>query len=127
MAYAAPAGGILCLELLKPTLHTGLQTNPEITRSITIQILSLLVGFLDWIQLFAPNGDFRAECRVIVRHVLEYSLNTVPVRGEIPITFEWDLDPTQLDLNFDSRTRLTGCARGPIRLMRSWPGCYGIP
>lgn len=101
MAYAAPAGGILCLELLKPTLHTGLQANPEITRSTIIQKLSLLVGFLDWIQPLAPNRDLCAECCVIIRHVLDYSLNTVPVRDEIPNTFEWDLDTTQLDLNFE--------------------------
>lgn len=101
MAYAAPAGGILCLELLKPTLHTGLQANPEITRSSIIQKLSLLIGFLDWTRPFAPNADLCADCSLIIRHVLDHSLNTVSLEGEMPNTFEWDLDATQLDFNFD--------------------------
>lgn len=101
MSYAAPAGGILCLELLKPTLNPGHQANPEITRSNIIQKLSLLIGFLDWNQPTAPNNHLCANCSVIIRRVLDYSLNTVATPGaEMPNTFEWDLD-TQLEFNFD--------------------------
>ncbi|KAI1260230.1 hypothetical protein F5Y18DRAFT_405977 [Xylariaceae sp. FL1019] len=42
MAFGVPAGGILCQELLKPTVLN----DPRITRSTIIQKLSLLVGFL---------------------------------------------------------------------------------
>ena len=101
MAYAAPAGGILCLELLKPTLHTGPQANPNITRSSIIQKLSLLVGFLDWIQPFAPNRPLCADCSLIIRHVLDHSLNTVALESTMPNTFAWDLDTTQPDFDFD--------------------------
>lgn len=101
MAYAAPAAGILCLELLKPTLHAGVRASPEITRSIIIQKLSLLVGFFDWNQPISPNGKLCADPCLIIRHVLDHSLNTVPLGAEMPNTFEWDLDTTQPDFNFD--------------------------
>ena len=99
MAYAAPSGGILCLELLKPSLRASPLENPEITRSTIIQKLSLLVGFLDWIKPRAPNKDLCANCSLVIRHVLDHSLNTT-YSAEMPDTFSWDLE-TQLDFNFD--------------------------
>ncbi|TDZ21161.1 hypothetical protein Cob_v006000 [Colletotrichum orbiculare MAFF 240422] len=81
MAYAAPGGGILCLELLKPTLRGGKHPlNPKVTRSSIIQKLSLLVGFLDWVGPTAPNGDLCADCKVIIQHVLDEALNN-PAAG----------------------------------------------
>ncbi|KPM43445.1 hypothetical protein AK830_g3114 [Neonectria ditissima] len=48
MAYGAPGGGILCLELLRPTFRTHPDC-PKLSRSSIIQQLSLLIGFLDWL------------------------------------------------------------------------------
>ncbi|KAK2000425.1 fungal-specific transcription factor domain-containing protein [Colletotrichum falcatum] len=110
MAYAAPGGGILCLELLKPTLHGGNHPqNPKVTRSSIIQKLSLLVGFLDWVSPTAPNGDLCADCKCIIQHVLDQALNgpaasaSSAVGGGFPAALDamdWDLS-TQLDFNFD--------------------------
>lgn len=76
MNYAAPGGGILCMELLRPTF-TGPHhpRNTKITRSSLIQQLSLLVGFLGWVSPGAPNADLCASCRVVIQHVLDHTLN----------------------------------------------------
>ncbi|GKT42411.1 sorbicillinoid biosynthetic cluster transcription factor sor4 [Colletotrichum spaethianum] len=110
MAYAAPGGGILCLELLKPTLHGGNHPqNPKVTRSSIIQKLSLLVGFLDWVGPTAPNGDLCADCKCIIQHVLDQALNSSAasassaIDGGFPAALDamdWDFS-TQLDFNFD--------------------------
>ncbi|WDK17844.1 fungal specific transcription factor domain-containing protein [Colletotrichum graminicola] len=110
MAYAAPGGGILCLELLKPTLHGGNHPqNPKVTRSSIIQKLSLLVGFLDWVSPTAPNGDLCADCKCIIQRVLDQALNgpvasaSSAVDGGFPAALDamdWDFS-TQPDFNFD--------------------------
>ncbi|KAL0937632.1 fungal specific transcription factor [Colletotrichum truncatum] len=115
MAYAAPGGGILCLELLKPTLHGGNHPqNPKVTRSSIIQKLSLLVGFLDWVSPTAPNGDLCAGCKVVIQHVLDQALNnsaaaaagaSASADGGVTLpagldAMDWDFS-TQLDFNFD--------------------------
>ncbi|GAW26765.1 putative fungal specific transcription factor domain-containing protein [Rosellinia necatrix] len=98
MAFGVPGGGILCQELLMPTLHN----DPRITRSSLIQKLSLLVGFLDWIKPTAPNGDLCGKCKSIIKHVLDQALNA-PAAGyeNAPgAAFDWDFT-TQVDFDFD--------------------------
>lgn len=102
MAFAAPAGGVLCHELLKPSvdLSSAFVTRPAgagavgagpatataaampyrtegspITRASMIQKLSLLVGFLDWIRPSAPNADICCEAKVVIQAVLDQALN----------------------------------------------------
>lgn len=79
MGYAAPAGGILCMELLKPTLprpgSSNSSSHPGLTRAAIVQKLSLLLGFLDWIKPTAPNGDLCRECKVVIERVLDHTLN----------------------------------------------------
>ncbi|UNI23105.1 hypothetical protein JDV02_008945 [Purpureocillium takamizusanense] len=70
MGYAAPAGGVLCLELLR---GSGASMS---RRSSVIQQLSLLVGFLDWVGPTAPNGDLCSDVKKVVRHVLDQTLNS---------------------------------------------------
>ncbi|KAI1117658.1 hypothetical protein F5Y14DRAFT_464709 [Nemania sp. NC0429] len=98
MAYGVPAGGILCQELLMPTLHN----DPRITRSSLIQKLSLLVGFLDWIKPTAPNGDLCGKCKTIIKHVLDQALDGPPpgFEGAPGFAFDWDFT-TQVDFDFD--------------------------
>lgn len=100
MAHAAPAGGILCLELLKPTMHGGHPTNPEITRSSIIQKLSLLVGFLDWIKPSAPNRELCVNCKVVIERILNLVLNAAASGEAVPESFEWDLE-APMDFNFE--------------------------
>ncbi|KAI0444663.1 hypothetical protein F4803DRAFT_548907 [Xylaria telfairii] len=98
MAYGVPAGGILCQELLMPTLHN----DSRITRSSLIQKLSLLVGFLDWIKPTAPNGDLCGKCKTIIKHVLDQALNAPPPGYDSApgAAFDWDFT-TQVDFDFD--------------------------
>lgn len=77
MAYAAPAGGVLCNELLKPTIQ--LNSVPSVSKSGIIQQLSLLIGFLDWVSPSAPNGDLCRSCKAVIQHVLDQALNGPPV------------------------------------------------
>jgi len=97
MAYAAPAGGILCMELLRPMLHLR-PGDQSITRSKITQQLSLLIGFLDWVSPSAPNGDLCTSSKTIIQHVLDHSLNA----ASGPQPHEWDLSGDFGDFfNFD--------------------------
>ncbi|KXJ86956.1 hypothetical protein Micbo1qcDRAFT_152534 [Microdochium bolleyi] len=103
MAYGAPAGGILCKELQKPTLPGGRHPDdPQITRSSIIQKLSLLVGFLDWVDPAAPNAELCNDCKTVIKLVLDQTLNgsgglEMPSMAS-QIEFEF---PRGLDFNFD--------------------------
>jgi len=80
MAYGAPAGGILCKELLQGhTLQNGSShpEDPQITRSSIIQKLSLLVAFLDWVDPNAPNADLCKSCKTAIELMLNHALNNV--------------------------------------------------
>ena len=103
VAYAAPAGGILSLELLRPSF-TG-PTHPKdarISRSSIVQQLSLLVGFLDWVRPSAPNGDLCADCKMVIRRVLDHHLNAqAPAQwGGDALPFDWAMD-NQPGFNFE--------------------------
>lgn len=100
MAYAAPGGGILCLELLRPTFHGTHPDCPRLSRSTIIQTLSLLIGFLDWVRPSAPNADLCSDCKTIIQGVLDHNLNA-PAGGTGALdTLDWEF-PMQLDFNFD--------------------------
>lgn len=100
MAYAAPGGGILCQELLKPTFRGAHPKAPELTRSNIIQRLSLLIGFLDWIQPPTANADLCSDCKQIIQRVLDHHLNAETSDGGNIDTFDWNFN-SQLDFNFD--------------------------
>lgn len=108
MAFAAPSGGVLCNELLKPSLqHTPV---PGVTRSGIIQQLSLLSGFLDWVSPSAPNGDLCSSCKAVIQHVLDYALNAPPTEPssaapdnafDFNLDFSSDIDAINGYFNFD--------------------------
>ncbi|KAL6796699.1 hypothetical protein J3E68DRAFT_312607 [Trichoderma sp. SZMC 28012] len=97
IAYAAPGGGIMCMELLEPTFTGAHPKNDKITRASIIQQLSMLVAFLDWVHPPAPNADLCANCKAVIQHVLDHTLNTT-------IESTWpppSLDSLPLDFNFE--------------------------
>lgn len=100
MAHAAPAGGILCLELLNPTFPGKHPRDSRITRSSIIQNLSLLVGFLDWVRPSAPNGDLCMDCKVIIQRVLDHTLNG-SINDDSPRAALACDFPEPLDFNFE--------------------------
>ncbi|KAI0008837.1 hypothetical protein F4779DRAFT_641320 [Xylariaceae sp. FL0662B] len=100
MSYAAPAGGILCMELLKPRLAIAEMTG--MSRSKIVQKLSLLVGYLDWVDPSGPNGKLCQTCKIIIEHVLDQAINDAANRSSPsaaqPFHFE---APAELSFNFD--------------------------
>jgi hypothetical protein len=96
MCYAAPAAGILCMELLRsrgsapstPSRRNSI--HPPITRSRLIQQLSLLVGFLDWVGPMAPNTESCNSVKKTVRHVLDLALNEGVPQVEAPMDWAGD-------------------------------------
>ncbi|KFA55425.1 hypothetical protein S40293_09831 [Stachybotrys chartarum IBT 40293] len=76
LGFGAPGGGVLSMELLRPTFSGPHHPrNRNITRSSIIQQLSLLVGFLGWVGPDAPNADLCAGCRTVIQHVLDHTFN----------------------------------------------------
>ncbi|KAI9148435.1 hypothetical protein HJFPF1_12267 [Paramyrothecium foliicola] len=76
MSYAAPGGGVLSMELLRPTFSGPHHPRKEdMTRSSIVQQLSLLVGFLGWVGPDAPNADLCASCRTVIQQVLDHTFN----------------------------------------------------
>jgi hypothetical protein len=100
MAYGAPASGILCKELQKPSFRGRHPQDPRITRSSIIQKLSLLVGFLDWVDPLAPNADLCNDCSTVIQLVLDQALNDSIEAPSVAGQFEYEF-PTVLDFNFD--------------------------
>ncbi|KAK8094909.1 hypothetical protein PG997_001594 [Apiospora hydei] len=106
MGYGAPAGGVLCMELLNPTLQGAHPKNAEISRSAIIQKLSLLVGFFEWVSPSAPNAALCDNAMVTIKHVLDATLNVDPMAaagaaGQAGMAnMDWNFS-TQVDFNFD--------------------------
>ncbi|KAI0162208.1 hypothetical protein GGR57DRAFT_314712 [Xylariaceae sp. FL1272] len=101
MSYAAPPGGILCMELLKPRLDIAEKTG--ISRSKIVQKLSLLVGYLDWVNPTGPNGKLCQTCKLVIEHVLDQAINDATVMTciaspephpdlEFPLEMNFNLD-----------------------------------
>lgn len=107
VAYAAPGGGILCQELLRPTFFGVHPLNPALSRSSIVQQLSMLVGFLNWVGPGSPNRVMCRDCETVIQRVLDEHLNasrtenanlgplgpgfprSLGFRFELLNTFEW--------------------------------------
>lgn len=77
VGYASPAAGILCLELLHPSVDkiTGSAATLGVSRSEVIQNLSLLNGFLGWIKPLVPSRELTNGIRRVIQRVLDQTLN----------------------------------------------------
>ncbi|KAH8894588.1 hypothetical protein GQ53DRAFT_858041 [Thozetella sp. PMI_491] len=100
ICYGAPAGAILCKELLRPTLSGLHPKNPAITRSSIIQKLSLFVGCLEWVTMWGSNRELCRECKSVIQRVLDHALNATGAEQQMTGLTDWDLD-VPLDFNFD--------------------------
>ncbi|KAM0255533.1 hypothetical protein ACHAQJ_005680 [Trichoderma viride] len=74
VSYAAPAGGVLCMELLKGKTHGTM--SPVATKAIIVEKLGMLAAFLDWVGPSSPNADICFRVKKVVRRVLEQALET---------------------------------------------------
>ncbi|KAF7534788.1 hypothetical protein G7054_g5900 [Neopestalotiopsis clavispora] len=102
VGFGAPAGGILCMELLKPTFTVNRPTQPHLTRSEIIQVLSMLVGFIDRIEPAAPNGRLCIRTKNTIQQVLDYTLNSgFRTSHPIPDIFDWNQENSLFGFNND--------------------------
>ncbi|KAI1826774.1 hypothetical protein F4861DRAFT_536820 [Xylaria intraflava] len=100
MSYAAPAGGILCMELLKP--RPDIVEKSGTNRSKIVQKLSLLVGYLDWVNPSSPNAKLCHSCKATIEHVLDQAINDTVDRSATSTAPLFDFDvPVDLNFNFD--------------------------
>ncbi len=109
---AAPAGGVLCMELMNPTpmalAEAGVETkmDSKLSRSSIIQQLSLLVGFLGWVAPSAPNWDLCQTVKGVIQRVLDYTLNNPagpPIQGQ-PMNLAGaglEIEANDIFFNFD--------------------------
>ncbi|KAM6485725.1 N-terminal binuclear Zn cluster-containing protein [Trichoderma sp. SZMC 28011] len=104
MLHAAPAAGILCMELLKQPSATEPPTVPKITKPMIIKQLSLLIGFLEWIGPGAPGAHLCNSIKTVVERVMEQALNpTIPrpvTQQEFDMTWDTSLPEDMNDFNF---------------------------
>ncbi|PNP43638.1 hypothetical protein TGAMA5MH_04610 [Trichoderma gamsii] len=92
IGYAAPAGAVLCMELVDPnpmdiTVDGDLIAGEVYSRSSIIQQLSLLVGFLNAPDLSHPNSSVASGVRSVIKKVLDYVLNPTK-RLQMPMGLE---------------------------------------
>ncbi|RFU75882.1 n-terminal binuclear zn cluster-containing [Trichoderma arundinaceum] len=107
MLHAAPAGGILCMELLKTSPGPGgaaeAATTTTITKPMIIKQLSLLIGFLEWIGPTAPGAHLCNSIKTVVERVIEQALNPAPrpsTQQEFDMAWETSLPEDMNDFNF---------------------------
>ncbi|KAH0489918.1 hypothetical protein TgHK011_001409 [Trichoderma gracile] len=80
-SFAAPAGGVLCMELLRGTAtHEAL--GPAATKALVVEKLGTLAAFLDWVGPGSPNYDICYRVKRVVRRVLEQALE-MPVQTNL--------------------------------------------
>ncbi|KGQ06220.1 hypothetical protein BBAD15_g8450 [Beauveria bassiana D1-5] len=73
MAYGAPAGGVLCMELLRPAAASSGAAG--VKKSTMIRSLSMLVGCLHAVPSDAPNYGVSATLKKIIEQVLDRVLD----------------------------------------------------
>lgn len=73
LCYGGPAAGVVCLELLRPSLASK---GPNgVKRSSMIKQLSMLVGALDWVSSGPPNAEVCESIKHVVEQVLDKVLD----------------------------------------------------
>ncbi|KAH6603827.1 fungal specific transcription factor domain-containing [Trichoderma cornu-damae] len=90
VSYAAPAGGILCMELLKGKTHGAM--SPLATKAIIVEKLGMLAAFLDWVGPSSPNADICLRVKKVVRRVLEQALEAPAQTNMLDEAGHWSMD-----------------------------------
>lgn len=105
MCYGVPAAGVLCIQLLNQMRNSAQAREQQVVfpRSEVVQNLSLLIGFLDWVQPTAGNYQLCTRMRRTIKQILDKVLNPPlmqqPISVGLPVsevsvnTGEVDFDP----------------------------------
>ncbi|OPB46359.1 Zn2Cys6 transcriptional regulator [Trichoderma guizhouense] len=95
-SFAAPAGGILCMELLRGKAHGTMSA--AATKAIIVEKLGMLAAFLDWVMPSSPNADICFRIKKVVRRVLEQALEAPVQTNMLDEGGHWNMDLSP-DLN----------------------------
>lgn len=82
MVWGVPSSGVLCVELLKQLKNPG-APHPRFKRSEIVQNLSLLIGFLDWVQPAAGNYQLCTRMKLIIKRILDQILDPSPPSASV--------------------------------------------
>ncbi|PTB63102.1 fungal-specific transcription factor domain-containing protein [Trichoderma citrinoviride] len=97
-SFAAPAGGVLCMELLRGTAtHDAL--SPAATKALIAEKLGMLAAFLDWVGPGSPNYDICYRVKRVVRRVLEQALEMPVQTNLLDGSGHWSMEDGEGDLN----------------------------
>jgi hypothetical protein len=101
MGYAAPAGAVLCMELIDPnpvdmTCEEEIVAGEVYSKSSIIQQLSLFVGYLRSSYPSQGEGFVAADVRGTIKRVLDHVLNARRPQAEM------NLDNFDLAANWDN-------------------------
>ncbi|KAF3074463.1 hypothetical protein CFAM422_003394 [Trichoderma lentiforme] len=89
-SFAAPAGGILCMELLRGKAHGTMSA--AATKAIIVEKLGMLAAFLDWVMPSSPNADICFRIKKVVRRVLEQALEAPVQTNMLDEGGHWNMD-----------------------------------
>lgn len=95
-SFAAPAGGILCMELLRGKTHGAM--SPVATKAVIVEKLGMLAAFLDWVPPSSPNADICFRVKKVVRRVLEQALEAPVQTNMLDEGGHWNMELSP-DLN----------------------------
>ncbi|UKZ52680.1 hypothetical protein TrVGV298_006461 [Trichoderma virens] len=89
-SFAAPAGGILCMELLRGKAHGT--RSAAATKAVIVEKLGMLAAFLDWVMPSSPNADICFRIKKVVRRVLEQALEAPVQTNMLDEGGHWNMD-----------------------------------
>ncbi|RDW92202.1 hypothetical protein BP5796_01596 [Coleophoma crateriformis] len=96
MFYGIPAAGVICVELLRQMKQSA-PTHLHVPRSEVIPNLSLLVGFLDWVQPTAANKQLCIRMRAVIKGILDRILDAPPALEIAPALDHFDIAQMDVD------------------------------
>lgn len=98
VSFSVPAGGVLCMELLKAGGSTTVGAGATVVKKAAIvEHLSMLAGFLEWAGPSAPNREICYSVKRVVRRVIEQALEA-PAQ---PLSMQEAMGRWNVDLTAD--------------------------
>jgi len=93
MCYGMPSVGILCTTLLKQAQQPhATPATEKLPTAEVVQNLSLMIGFLEWIQPSAGNYKLCHRMSTVLRRVLDTVFDPPPPTQESETNVVWQDD-----------------------------------
>jgi hypothetical protein len=100
-----PAAGILCVELLYTVRHPHAKDQIVVSRSETIQSLTMFIAFLDWVRPDDGNHELCRKFMKVIRNILDHVLEAPRISTHLEVNDTRlggleDVEPSQLNLDW---------------------------